>query len=46
MKEAQRLNKLVEQQSGIIETMEKQYPGITEVKRNASGAIVIDDEVG
>ena len=45
MKEAQRLNNLVEQQSGIIETMEKQYPGITEVKRNASGAIVIDDEV-
>lgn len=43
MKEAQRLNKVVEQQSGIIETMEKQYPGITKVKRNTNGAIIIDD---
>ena len=43
LEENQRLLKLVKRQSGIIEAMEKEYPGITKVKRNASGAIIIDD---
>ena len=32
-------------QSTFIERLEKQYPGITEVKRDAMGEIIIDDEI-
>ena len=44
MKETQRLLKVVKRQSVFIEEMEQQYPGITKVKRDAEGAIIIDDE--
>jgi len=30
-------------QSSSLEALEEQYPGITEVKRDATGAIIIDD---
>ena len=43
MKENQRLLKAVKRQSEVIEDMEKQYPGITKVKRDTSGAIIIDE---
>jgi len=42
LKERERLQKIVEQQSAIIEDIEKQHPGISSVKRTASGAIIID----
>ena len=43
MKESQRLLKMVKQQSAVIDDLEKEYPGITKVKKDASGEIVIDD---
>ena len=43
MKETQRLLKIVKQQKATIEEMEQQYPGITKVKRDPQGAIIIDD---
>ena len=43
MKESQRLLKVVKQQSAVIDDLEKEYPGITKVKKDASGEIVIDD---
>ncbi len=46
MEKSQHLLKLVKRQSAIIEDMEKQYPGLTKVKRNAKGAVIIDDEIG
>jgi len=45
MEKSQHLLKLVKRQSAIIEDMEKQYPGLTKVKRNAKGAVIIDDEI-
>jgi DNA-binding NtrC family response regulator len=44
LEKSQRLQKKIEAQSTIIDEIEKQYPGITKVKRNAEGAIIIDDE--
>ncbi len=41
--ENQRLLKLVKRQSDVIEDIEKQYPGITEVKRDTRGAIILDE---
>ncbi len=41
--ENQRLLKLVKRQSDVIEETEKKYPGITKVKRDASGAIILDE---
>jgi two-component system probable response regulator PhcQ len=35
----------LKRQSTFIERLEKQYPGITEVKRDAMGEIIIDDEI-
>ena len=43
MKQNQRLLSRVKQQSSYIQSLEKQYPGITKVKRNAAGAIIIED---
>ena len=40
--ESRRLLRLVQQQSAFIEEMEKQHPGLTKVKRNANGAIILD----
>ncbi len=42
MKENQRLFKMGKEQPALIEALEKQYPGITEVKRDARGVIIID----
>jgi len=42
-KENKRLAKIVEQQSFSIREIEKEYPGITKVKRDSGGAIIIDD---
>ena len=42
-KENKRLAKIVEQQSFSIRKIEKKYPGITKVKRDSGGAIIIDD---
>ena len=43
MKEAQKMLKVVKQQSAFIEEMEKQHPGIREVERDAEGAVILDD---
>ena len=43
MQENQRLLKVVKRQSEVIEETEKQYPGITKVKRDTSGAIILDE---
>lgn len=45
MKESQRLLKMVKRQSAIIEKLEEQYPGITKVKRDAKGEVIMDDEI-
>ena len=42
--ENQRLKKIVEQQSLSLESLEKQCPGITKVKRDDRGIVIIDDE--
>lgn len=46
MKESRRLLKIVKRQSLLIESLERQCPGITKIKRDAEGDIVIDDEIG
>ncbi len=43
--EIQRLNEITTHQSLVIEEMEKLYPGISQVKRNAQGDVLIDEEV-
>ena len=43
VKENQRLLELVKKQAGSIDEMEKKYPGISTVKKDANGAIIIDD---
>ncbi len=43
--EVQRLNEVTTRQSVIIEEMEKLYPGISRVKRNAQGDVLVDEEV-
>ncbi|MBW1804697.1 MAG: response regulator [Deltaproteobacteria bacterium] len=43
MQESRRLLKVVKKQSEYIDELEQTYPGITEVKRDAKGAIVLDD---
>ena len=45
MKESKRLLKMLKRQSTYIEALEKQYPGITKVRRDANGGIIIDDEL-
>jgi two-component system probable response regulator PhcQ len=46
MKESRRLLKIAKRQSVLIESLERQYPGITKIKRNQEGDIIIDDEIG
>ena len=41
--ENKRLAKIVKQQSFSLGEIEKEYPGITKVKRDSGGAIIIDD---
>ena len=41
--ENKRLAKIVKQQSFSLGEIEKKYPGITKVKRDSGGAIIIDD---
>jgi len=43
MKETQRLHSTVKQQKETIEEMERQYPGITKVKKDPQGVVIIDD---
>ena len=45
MKESKRLLKIPNRQSAYIEALEKQYPGITKVRRDANGGIIIDDAI-
>jgi len=44
MKENERLLQIVKQQSISLQALEEQYPGITKVKRDVSGAVIIDDD--
>ncbi len=43
MAESRKLLKMTRQQSELINEMEIAHPGITEVKRDAKGTIIIDD---
>jgi len=45
MVEARRLLKEFKEQSGILGAIEEEYPGITKVKRDRDGAIVVDDDI-
>jgi len=45
MKEFKRLHKIVKRQSLFIKALEKRYPGITKVKKNANEEIILDDEI-
>ena len=45
MQEFKRLLKTVKRQSAFIRDLEEEYPGITKVRRDADGVIVIDDDV-
>ena len=44
-KESQRLLRLQEHQFAMVKSLERQYPGITQVNRDAKGEILIDDSV-
>ncbi len=44
MAENQRLIQTVRQQSLSLEKLERQHPGITKVKRDARGVVIINDE--
>ena len=46
MKENQRLLRTIKRQSDIIEQLERDYPGITFVKRGARGEILLSEEGG
>ena len=43
--EVRRLNEITTHQSLVIEEMENLYPGITRVRRNAEGDVIIHEEV-
>ena len=43
--EVQRLSEITTHQSLVIEEMEHLYPGITRVRRNAEGDVIIQEEV-
>jgi len=45
MIEARRLLREFKQQSGLLGTIEEEYPGITQVKRDSRGAIIVDDDI-
>ena len=42
LEESKRLEKVVKQQSSLIDDIEQQHPGISNVKRNAGGAIILE----
>ena len=42
--ESRRLQKMVTEQSVLLNEIEKKNPGLTQVNRNAEGAIIIDSE--
>jgi DNA-binding NtrC family response regulator len=42
LEESQRLQEVVEQQNTLIHDIEKKHPGISNVKRNADGAIILE----
>ncbi len=42
--ENRRLTHTVRKQSFSLQAMEKRYPGISKVKRDADGAVIIDDD--
>ena len=42
LEESKRLQKVVKQQSSLINDIEHQHPGISNVKRNADGAIILE----
>ena len=44
VEENRRLSKIVKSQAASLNVLEAQCPGITEVKRDAGGAIIIEDE--
>jgi DNA-binding NtrC family response regulator len=43
--ERQRLKETVSQQSAIIDDIEREFPGITKLRKNEAGAIIIDDQI-
>jgi two-component system probable response regulator PhcQ len=45
LQESKRLLETVKRQSAFIRDLEEQYPGITKVRRDADGIIIIDDDV-
>jgi len=45
LKENQRLLDMVRKQSLSIQSMEKRYPGISKIKRDPSGAIIIEEDI-
>lgn len=45
MKESQRLMRVANSQHAMLDELENKFPGITNVKRNADGVIIVDDPV-
>jgi two-component system probable response regulator PhcQ len=43
MRESRRLLTMVKRQSAVIESLEKQYPGITKVRKDAKGEVILED---
>lgn len=43
MQESQRLMQVVNHQYAMLDELESKFPGITNVKRNAEGAIIVDN---
>lgn len=46
MRESRRLLELARQQSDLIESLEKTYPGITRVRKDAAGKVILEEERG
>lgn len=46
MKKHKHIYKIAKRQSFFIKALEDKYPGITRVKKNANGEIILDDESG
>lgn len=42
--ENEHLLKLLERQSSVINEIERRYPGITKVRKNAEGVVIMDDD--
>lgn len=43
MTESRRLMRVLDHQYSMLDELEKKYPGITDVKRNGEGVIIVDD---